>query len=498
MKNKICIVGSGAASYFSVKHLIEEKGIHHSQIDIITTGSLLSSENLYKSSKLGVFNPGKKMTGIIPEKLLFGSDDIYTHSKYIKLNTQALKYEPKVSNHFGGLTHVWGANISLLSISDLKASFELKPLSKYDESLYADFHASGSVTNGRFSFAAILIDRLKHSNDVSFNSKVIKLQKSNFKYDFRISFSNLALNVSSGKGGCIYCGECLFGCQNKSIWSASEAFRKLIDKYALNIIEDSRVVKIENHNGKVNINYIKGDKKYTSIYSKVFLGPGVLDTLDILANSKMLPNETRLHDSTKYYTIFFTLKKSSPEFEEKNISLSELTYQFDTPRGTIHSQIYPSTMILSDLLKKTRIPKWIQKIICVHFKFGMVYLPEGYSDRASVSKNKKSYIIEDLNSTLSLKLNRLVILLRHYFKSSVNFLPLKYIKIPFYYRSPLLNSQHFGNVRDKDNIHINDFLPDNIKIIDSAALRYITGIPTTLLIAANAKCIIDEVFNNEK
>jgi hypothetical protein len=212
----------------------------------------------------------------------------------------------------------------------------------------------------------------------------------------------------------------------------------------------------------------------------------------------MLPNTTRLHDSTKYYTIFFTIKKSDPEFEKNNITLSELTYQYSSPYGTIHSQIYPSAIILDNLLKKTRVPHWARKIICSHFKLGMVYLPEGYSDRASIRKSKEKYVISNFNSTLNLKIQRLMYLGMHYFKSLVRFIPLQYIKIPFYYRAPLLNSQHFGNVRDENNVHINDFLPDNIQSIDSAALRYITGIPTTLLIAANAKCVIDRVFNNEK
>lgn len=498
VNNKICIIGSGAAAYFSVRHLIENIGIHHSQIDIITTGSIESAEKLYENQELNAFTSDKKMTGIIPEKLLFGSDKIYSHHQYIKLDTHFLKYNPKVTSHFGGLTHVWGANLSLLSDSDLNASAELIPLTRYDEGLYADFHASGHTTNGRSSRTAKLIYRSNFSNDVGFNNKITNLQKVNLDDDFKISFSNLALNISAGVSGCVYCGECLFGCKKGSIWSSAEAFKKLRKKYTINIIEKSRVAKIVKHAEKVNVNYIRDGEKHTSSYSRVFLGPGVLDTLDILANSDMLPKTTNLHDSTKYYTIFFTIKKSDPEFEKNNITLSELTYQYNTPYGTIHSQIYPSTMILDDLLKKTRVPHWARKIICTHFKFGMVYLPEGYSDRASIRKSKEKYAISNFNSTFKLKLQRLIYLVMHYFKSLVRFIPLQYIKIPFYYRAPLLNSQHFGNVRDENNVHINDFLPDNIQSIDSAALRYITGIPTTLLIAANAKCVIDRVFNNEK
>lgn len=496
--NKICIIGSGAAAYFSVKHLIEKIGIHHSQIDVITSGSYKLAEKLYENPELNEFNSLKKMTGIIPEKLLFGSDKIYSHHQYIRLETHFLKYKPKVTSHFGGLTHVWGANLSLLSDSDLNASAELIPLTKYDEGLYNDFHASGYTINGRSSKTAKLIYRSNYSNSVSFNNKITNLQKVNLDDDFKISFSNLALDVSEGVSGCIYCGECLFGCKKRSIWSSAQAFKELRKKYTINIIEKSRVVKIVKNSEKVNVHYIRDGKKHTSAYSKVFLGPGVLDTLDILANSDMLPETTSLHDSTKYYTIFFTIKKSDPEFEKNNITLSELTYQYNTPYGTIHSQIYPSTMILDNLLKKTRLPHWARKIICKHFKFGMVYLPEGYSDRASISKSKEKFVISNFNSTLALKFQRLMILGMHYFKSLVRFIPLQYIKIPFYYRAPLLNSQHFGNVRDENNLHINDFLPNNIKSIDSAALKYITGIPTTLLIAANAKCVIDRVFNDEK
>jgi len=496
--NKICIIGSGAAAYFSAKHLIEKIGVHHSQIDIITTGSHESAEKLYENPGLNEFTSDKKMTGAIPEKLLFGSDKIYSHHQYIKLDTQFLKYKPKATSYFGGLTHVWGANLSLLSFSDLNASEELIPLTKYDESLYADFYASGQKTNGRPSRTAKLIYRSNYSNNVSFNNKITILQKINLDDDFKISFSNLALNISAGVSGCIYCGECLIGCKKRSIWSSAQAFYELRKKYPINLIENSRVVKIVKHVDRVNINYIRDGEQYSSSYSRAFLGPGVLDTLDILANSDMLPKSTRLHDSKKYFTIFFTIKKSDPEFERNNITLSELTYQYNTPYGTIHSQIYPSTLILDNLLKKSRVPNWARKIISTHFKFGMVYLPQGYSDRASITNSKEKYAISNLNSTLSLKFQRLIRLGMHYFKSLVRFIPLQYIKIPFYYKAPLLNSQHFGNVRDENNIHINDFLPDTIQTIDSSALRYITGMPTTLLIAANAKCVIDRVFNNEK
>jgi hypothetical protein len=119
----------------------------------------------------------------------------------------------------------------------------------------------------------------------------------------------------------------------------------------------------------------------------------LLDTVDILANSGLLPNKAEIHDSAKYYTLFFTFKKSELEYESKDISLSSLTYQYATQYGTIHSQIYPSSKILSDIISNFQLPIFVKRFLVAHFKIGMVYLPEGLSDSVFIEKKEESHCI---------------------------------------------------------------------------------------------------------
>ena len=495
--NKLCIIGSGAASYFAYKHLIEIIGVKSSDIDIITTGSVESANALYSPSLPNHSLTAKKMVGVIPDKLLFGSDTIYRRDRFIRLDTKGLSYIPKSTQFFGGLTHVWGANLSLLSEADLKVSSDLLALTKYDAGLFAEFNASGRVVNGRSSDQAILVDREKYINDDRIH-KIITDFKHESRYGkFKIAYSNLAINVSTQENGCIYCGQCLTGCLRKSIWSAAEAFQSLAIKTQLNILSFAKVESVSDNGDEVTVKYKKDCIQQERQYRKVFLAAGVLDTVDILANSGLLPNKAKIHDSAKYYTLFFTFKKSELEYESKDISLSSLTYQYATQYGTIHSQIYPSSKILSDIISKFPLPIFVKRFLVAHFKIGMVYLPEGLSDSVFIEKNEDKYMVSNSKSTSKKVSKRIFYLLAHYAYTAIHFLPLLYLKLPIYYRVPVLNSQHFGNVRDFDGVHINDLIPKNIRTIDSSAIRYVTGIPTTLIVAANAKYEIDKVFKNE-
>jgi hypothetical protein len=497
ISKKICIIGSGAASYFAIKHLVDVIKVEPSDIDLITTGSLESSNTLYPRSMQNKSLSERKMAGVIPEKLLFGSDEIYQRECFNKLDLSKLKYIPKSTHFFGGLTHIWGANLSLLTDADLKSSNDLLPLARYDAELFSEFNASGRVVNGRQDNRAKLVDRKKYVNDPHVHKIITHHQYESKFGKFKIAYSNLAINVSEHANGCIYCGECLVGCRTKSIWSAAMAFENLDCKNQINTMMFSKVQSILIDANHAIVAYIQEGVRQERRYEKVFIAAGVLDTIDLLANSQLLPSKAKIHDSTKYYTLFFTLKRSKLDCELNNISLSSLTYQYATKYGTIHSQIYPSVKILSDILAKLPLLKFIKKFVAGHFKIGMIYLPEGMSDQVVVNKELERYQLSHMRSSVKIVLVRAFFLLSHYISSLMHFLPLRYIKIPFYYRVPILNSQHFGNLTDYDGVHINDILPRNIKVIDTAGLRYVTGIPTTLVVAANAKYELDKAYKNE-
>ncbi len=497
ISEKICIIGSGAAAYFAVKHLVEGIGVDPGAIDLITTGSLEASNSLYQVSGQSKSLAENKMVGVIPDKLLFGSDEIYKRERFNKLDMSQLRYIPKTTHFFGGLTHVWGANLSLLTEADLKSSADLQALTKYDADLFAEFHASGQIVNGRLSSRAKLIGREKYIDDDHVN-KIIANHEYQSRYGtFKIAYSNLAVDASKRVNGCIYCGECLVGCRTKSIWSAAKAFENLAIKDQLNIMTCTKAQSILSDKSQVIVTYIKDKEQQEKRYEKVFIASGVLDTVDLLANSQLLPNKSRIHDSTKYYTLFFTFKKSKLDYELKNISLSSLTYQYATKYGTIHSQIYPSVKILSDILEKLPLPNYFKKILSEHLKIGMVYLPQGLSDVIVINQEIEKYKLSHLKPPLKTVCMRSFYLLMHYVASLGRFFSLRYFKLPIYYRVPILNSQHFGNITSHDGKHINDILPKNIRAIDSAGLHYVTGIPTTLVVAANAKCEIDKVYKNE-
>lgn len=451
---------------------------------------ILYQEPAFSKSNFGV----KKMTGIIPEKMLFGSNEIYSHHSFLKIDLSKLRYKPKITSHFGGLTHVWGGNLSLISEADTRIAPDLIDLKKYDEKLYEYFNASGYMSVGRSSKIARLDQRKSYLFNTAAEKRLKKKMQEQADDKFRVYFSNLAINSRQEGGGCIYCGECLTGCRTQSIWAAGIELKALSKKFNFTLTEGARVTSLKQQSDGILVSYSEGDTSHQKLYSRVLIGAGVLDSIDILANSGLVEDGSTISDSRKYYTIFYMPKKADKRYEKNGIALSNITYQYDTKWGTIHSQIYPSIDILERIFWNIPLPKMLKNYLKSHLSIGMVYLPEGLSESVKINNSDGVFMLHQGSLSVGLKIQRMVIIFKHYCSSFIGLIKYGYFKFPVYHKVPLLNSQHYGNLRNNASKHINKSLPKEIIAVDSSALNFITGIPTTLLIAANAKSIIDERF----
>jgi hypothetical protein len=213
----------------------------------------------------------------------------------------------------------------------------------------------------------------------------------------------------------------------------------------------------------------------------VFLTAGVFDNALILLKSNFFyEKKLKVLDSNKYYFLALRSKYSSIKSEDNLGSLSESFFQFDTSYGTIHSQLYPSTKLLTTLLGKFG----FIKILAGFFSIGMIYLPSALSNEieAQLSDDGQLYLKTSKRNFVL----RFFYLIKLIYKTWLNLIPHGLFIIPYLKSCPAGNSQHSGSF-----LYNKKLIPKGLYLADTSGLCYIPGTPTTALAMAHAMHIGD-------
>jgi len=234
MKNlnkEICIIGSGPTAVSLIK--VFTKNSENIKITVITSGSL-KFFNKFDLIKDGIrkLNNKKKyeywlksflsQDTLIPKKLYFNDADIYGQNNSFIFDKKKINFD--VSYQIGGLSNVWGGNVSNLSKNDFdKFGYEEFRFKNYFKEISEYLNITGEYDdidyNKDLSYST---NTLNYNTQAKFLVKKYSENLSFFqKIKFRIGFAKLAINTMDESSKCENCGLCMFGCHKDSIYNSS-------------------------------------------------------------------------------------------------------------------------------------------------------------------------------------------------------------------------------------------------------------------------------------
>ena len=476
---KIAIIGSGPSGAIAADFILKNSSI---KIDLIDAG-------ITSFSKIKI-----KSRDIIPKKTLFGNAFVYE-----RIDNKKFCFDSKTSfdtSHAkGGLSNVWGANIS---------SLHNKYLTKWriDKK---EFNKALQYVLKRIPICAQK-DMIDDQYDISISNKHIILDGISFEHtqfnenerenlyknNLAIGASKLAIDTKL----CIRCEKCMDGCKVNAIFNAANLLGELESslkfKYKPNYIFDKFV---ENKNSvTIFIFNTKTEKTEAHTYDAIIIATGVIDTTSIVRKSLNLSSNYIVKESKKYYLPFISTKLFTRLKTSGDLALSHIFVQNLKKSSMVHCQLYSSFHILEYILKN-KIGSF-SSLILIPFKFllkyiyvGMVYLDSEDSRSFSVNEQGSKGIVKGTESIKSKK--RLKSFL-YDMRKAIRFS--HFIPIPLILGSKLGHSQHFGGtlpMKKNPKIYEVDMMgrPYHHKrtfIIDSSVLPSIPALPTTITVMANA------------
>ena len=476
---KICIIGSGPSGAIAADFILKNSNI---RVDLIDAGITSFSKVKIKSK------------GIIPKKTLFGNAFVYE-----RIDNKKFSFDSKTSfdtSHAkGGLSNVWGANISSLhnkyitqwgiNKEEFNNAFQyvLKRIPICAQKDMIDDQYEISISNKH-----IILDGISYEHTQFDENEKDNLYKNNIT----IGASKLAIDTKL----CIRCERCMDGCKVNAIFNAANLLTEfessLKFKYKPNYIFDKFIE--EKNNVTIFIVNTKTKKVEAHRYDALIIATGVIDTTSIVRKSLNISSNFIVKESKKYYLPFISTKLFTRLKTSGDLALSHIFIQNLNKTSMIHCQLYSSFHILEYILKNKIGP--VSSLILRPFKFllkyiyvGMVYLDSEDSGSFSVKERGSKVIVKGTESNKSKK--RLECFLSA-MRKTIRFS--HFIPIPIILGSKLGHSQHFGStlpMKKNPNVHETDMLGRPFRhkrtfIIDSSVLPSIPALPSTITVMANA------------
>ena len=476
---KIAIIGSGPAGIIAADYLLNHSNF---KIDLIDAG-LTSHVKIKAETK-----------GLIPKKTLFGNAFVYKRLDGLKFIFDK-KSSFDTSHAIGGLSNVWGANISALHekyISQWKINkqefevafdYVLKRIPICAKSDMIDEQYDVKISSEH-----IIQDGISHAHTIFTDVERENLRKNKIA----IGASKLAINTHK----CIRCEKCMEGCSENAIFNAAHLIPILQKSTRFKYKPHFILSKYNENKKKVKIFLSNTESKIelVSEYDAIIIATGVIDSTNIVYQSKNMISDFQVKESKKYYIPFISTKLFSRSKSSQDLSLSHLFIQHLKGSSMLHCQLYPSFHLIDYILKNKL--GYIPSLILRPFKFllkylyvGMIYLDSEDSGTFNVKNSKKVFKVRGVESSKSkIRLNSFLSAMKKVRKSS------HLIPLPFLLGSKLGHSQHFGGtlpMKSRPTAFETDLFGRPYKhkrtfIVDSSVLPSIPALPTTITVMANA------------
>lgn len=435
-------------------------------------------------------------------KLKFGSDLPYRHFRYGPIIQTG---NTKIRSSFtkGGLSEVWGATLLPYQQDTIEKwglrwqdfenayNFILKRLP------YASFS-----NNPKSGFGEYGRPKRMHIHPLFHNATKIKTNINQIEF----GASRLAIQVKDSEGrGCYYCNQCLNGCPDGYIWSASHSQDEL-SPGDVNTRPGIRVIEIYEKNEDIYVKGISEEGRLEEIgpFGKVFLGCGPIETFRILSQSGYIPNTTLLYDSPTFYFPLIS-RKFSFSSQGFGIALSQLYchLQGNPDKSEFHFQVYAQSDALIERIinmfpPAKLIPRSIWRILTKRVLVCIGYRESGADTQIRVTRAEDGGILcEDGYKVSKFQLKkeirkRLFLSIRDIWKAGFLFTGLG-IKVG----APGEGVHYGANLQHDSSItHDGKIIKSNgIYVVDSSALQSISAGPITLTIMANAYRIAKGAFS---
>tara|TARA_A100001388_G_scaffold276129_1_gene263075 strand:- start:8874 stop:10451 length:1578 start_codon:yes stop_codon:yes gene_type:complete len=517
---KIGIIGAGPNGLASALPFLKEKNKFEVTIissgkslydkDIIKLQNYLNSVDINEKHKFWEKNVPKSKS-LIPKKLFFGKSEVYENFEKDLEVPKNIEFD--ISHTLGGLSNVWGANVSEISNNDLSKFRYPQNLNYYLKKITSIYPISGFAddndTNKSIVYNKIPLNYCEQAKDIihSYN----KNRNFFLKKKIRFGYSKLAVSTfdTEKNSKIVSSGLEMYGCHNNSVFNSLHPIYKLKDE--INIIEDTYVKEIMHNEHNIEILCKDLNNKQVNFnFDKLILAAGTMNTSKLVLKllSKYNKKSLTIKDSQKYFFLYFTSTKSIINEEKTTTGLSQIFAQTEINNNTFHIQLYHSFLLLRDTLNNY-IPNFLVKIIFKLFNFilgrlmiGVVYFPEEISNHMKMTyddKIKKFKLIALKNKKFSVKY-----ILKIYAKLFSCLFKLKSLPLPIFIRSKIGVSQHFGSsLPPCENETIGNTLKNgelafykNIYVTDCSSLNRIPSTPPTFISMSNAYRISENITKN--
>ncbi len=287
----------------------------------------------------------------IPLKLVYGSDFPYREAeRHVPADYDGVGLRPSLAR--GGFSNVWGAALMPyaqrdlsgwpIQVSDLSdhyvAALKLTRLSAQHDRLEQSFplYREPGAALGLSRQSRTLLDKLEQNQ--------AQLAAAG------ISFGQARVAVQAAhpgqRGGCVYCGLCMYGCPYGYIYNSADTLRELQTQPNFSYQPGVIVTSVREMPSKV---VLAGSERETGEplqieADRVFLAAGVMPTTQILLRSMGCYDQTVWMKDSQYFLIPLALMKSAGQVRHEPLhTLSQLFLEIFDPKispCTVHLQIY--------------------------------------------------------------------------------------------------------------------------------------------------------------
>ncbi len=404
---KVAVVGTGAAGLGALTALLDKKEnleivVYDIGREILTSASV--SDNPSKDEIVSFYN------GIyerIYNKYSFKFPPPKTHfSDQIPRLPVGKKLNIFKSESLGGLTNYWGS--TMLPFTDRE--MDEWPIKKED--LYPYYERIAKVVglsagsneldeyfNRHFSTrpemkATPMLDKL---------DKVVNRHQDNDNFKIVSGLNRCGLETRKDKeNSCVYCGECLSGCFQGSIYSTQNTVKEYLKDPRVRYVRG----KVKKINKQGDLLEIETEDNKKSGFSKVFLCAGCPSSTEIVMRSLNFKDELVMADNAVYvFPILYSGFKSL--HSEKYLSLCNLIFSC-IPKNEndrfAQVQVYPNF----DYLWRYNIPPYIWPVIKPFLKlfrsrifWGRLYVHSDHSQAYSLKLENDELVLNEAKQAKS-------------------------------------------------------------------------------------------------
>ena len=400
---KIAVIGTGAAGVGVLTALLNKQSDF--KIIVFDVGENVSSKNEIDSSDTEqitqyynqIYKDIRKKNGFkFPPPKTHFAEQIPRQSVGENLNIFK-------SQAFGGLTNYWGATMLPLTDREMKDW----PISK--EELYPYYEKISQVVglssedndlNKYFNRDFSTRPAIKPIGILNKLDKVINQYNKQNNYSFVSGPNRCGLETRDSQlNSCVYCGQCLAGCFNDSIYSSRMTIKKYLNDSRIEYVK-AKVSKIINNSSCI----VTEDRNSYQGFDKIFLCAGAPHTTEIVMRSMNYKNSLSMADNAVYVFPIIYFRRGSKEMRAKEyISLCNLItccIPENNDEPMVQLQIYPSF----EYMWRYNIPSWLWPILkpIVNYSRARVAFVRMYDH----SKYSQSYSLKMKNDKLIMKRER--------------------------------------------------------------------------------------------